>query len=308
MGDQDITELHRTHRRYRECLGEALTCRDLTIEMLEAIEKGIEESYNKSRIARIVGSGSSLVGTGLGLFGLALAPFTAGGSLALTISGGMLGAAGGVTTAGSDIVYYLVSEERLKMAAEVCDIDWKKMKELAELGRRYEWLLSILSSRYMVTKETLYELIKQERIEEVYARVKELTTMGVSFLYSSSKLFDGIQDGMKAYNAFSKGSKVAKSARAAAVGARVADTALDGAKAAKSGASIARTGIKAIASTIDVVTVPMDIYALCKASYDVYQYQEKGKSNSDKAMTVREHIEALKKQREVLVRELRALE
>ncbi|KAL9968186.1 hypothetical protein ACROYT_G026529 [Oculina patagonica] len=70
-------------------------------------------------IARTVGGSASIIGGGMAIAGLVLAPFTAGASLGLTIAGVATGATGGVTSFGSSLVNHVYDKNEKKKVYKV---------------------------------------------------------------------------------------------------------------------------------------------------------------------------------------------
>ena len=108
-------------RRLKRELQKTLEIRQQDTEVeLQALKKEIEESYDKSRKAKIGGTVATITGSALGIVGFGLAFVTFGASLPLLVVGGVVGAAGGATIAGADIGYAVVSHRRMKRVMDVC--------------------------------------------------------------------------------------------------------------------------------------------------------------------------------------------
>ena len=84
------------------------------IDELSEIADRIEKNNKNSRIARLTGASASVAGTTMTVVGAVEAPLTLGASLGLTIGGGTLAAAGGVTTAGSSLTDHFLRRTNVK--------------------------------------------------------------------------------------------------------------------------------------------------------------------------------------------------
>ena len=115
------------------------------------------------RIARAVGAGTGIVGGVVAIGGFALAPFTFGGSLLLTVAGTGVAAAGGVTSVGASIAGKVIEKTGLREVNQLISIDSKlsqimqdrlylleqEAEVLAERNpgtTREEWVFGILRS------------------------------------------------------------------------------------------------------------------------------------------------------------------
>ena len=70
-------------------------------KIIDECSRKLDVVTKDTGIARTVGGSASIIGGGLAVAGLFLAPVTAGASLGLTFAGGAMGLAGGVTSTGS---------------------------------------------------------------------------------------------------------------------------------------------------------------------------------------------------------------
>ena len=115
--------------------------RSETIKHINFIIDELNDTKLKVNISKVVGSSVGIVGGGLSIAGLLLAPVTLGGSVALTIIGSGAAAVGGMVTAGATIAEKIISNEKLKKAQEAIEADneqveraKRKYNELAQLS------------------------------------------------------------------------------------------------------------------------------------------------------------------------------
>ena len=97
---------------YEDKLGKAF-------EIIDECSRKLDVVTKDTGIARTVGGSASIIGGGLAVAGLALAPVTVGASLSLTFAGGAMGVAGGVTSTGSFLASVLCDkseEKKIKKA------------------------------------------------------------------------------------------------------------------------------------------------------------------------------------------------
>ena len=80
------------------------------INRIKDIQDQIDLHHDNVNKATVVGSSVGLLGGGLMIGGIIAAPFTFGASLGLTITGAIVGAAGGMTTAGAKVFDHFQSE------------------------------------------------------------------------------------------------------------------------------------------------------------------------------------------------------
>ena len=272
--DEGIKVMEEMRLKIEKLLG----VREVTLRNLHTLKKDIEESYDKSRKARIVGTIATVAGSILNIAGLALIPVTFSASLVLNIAGGTIMAAGGTTIAGADIGYYAVSKGKLDDANSACFNDREQMKELKQLGENFEKLLGSLAEKYETTEKNVFESLKQTS-REVYNTTKPV----INGIYSPYKLVDGV---------FSAGRVIATTSTHA--GQAMGPTMIAGLGVA--------ARVMGVASVVfDVVLIPMNLAVMIKASYDVHMYYKNGTSNSNRATTVQGLISDLKTHQDGLI-------
>lgn len=100
----------------------------------------MEESYDKSRKAKIAGHTAAVTGSALAIAGFGLSFVTFGASLGLLVAGGVMAASGGLTIACAEIGYYAVSQTIRKNAQDACDTDRESMHgRSSEAWRSTRW-------------------------------------------------------------------------------------------------------------------------------------------------------------------------
>ena len=107
----------------KQSLRNSLSSRKTTLANLRTMKQEVEESYDKSRKARIGSTVATTTRSTLAVIGFGLSFVTLGASLGLSIAGCVLAAAGGITVAGAEIRYYAVWKNTLEQAQNSCDLD-----------------------------------------------------------------------------------------------------------------------------------------------------------------------------------------
>ncbi|XP_048259878.1 apolipoprotein L3-like [Haliotis rufescens] len=110
---------------------EVNSCSKLQKELATELRDFAENLKSKQRkvdIAKLTSSNAGLVGGGLAIAGLALAPVTAGVSLGLTIAGGVVGGGGAVSGISSMIVNYRITKNAEKHLSQKLH-DYAEMSE-----------------------------------------------------------------------------------------------------------------------------------------------------------------------------------
>jgi hypothetical protein len=97
--------------------------RELMIRSITEIANELDEVHKNVKITKVVTGSAGIAGTILCIIGLALAVPTAGVSIALTLSGGILAATSGAAHLGSDITEHLITKNRLNKFNELCQTD-----------------------------------------------------------------------------------------------------------------------------------------------------------------------------------------
>ena len=225
----------------------------------------MEESYDKSRKARIGGTVGTVVGSGLAIAGFGLSFFTFGTSLALTAAGTVLSAAGGVTIAGSDIGYLVVSQTDLKRAQELLDVDREMMERAKKLDSELAKQLDSLESEY--------PSLRRENILAMLLHCRAIPKA----MWCSYKVIDGAFDIGKLATTFTSIGKA---------GAKTTVWA---------GLGTARRVVGIVGVVFDAAFIPVDIAVMIKSSMDVHNYKTTGESNSDAANKIGELITKLEK-------------
>ena len=188
-----------------------------------------------------------------------------GATLGLAIPAAAAAAAGGVTIAGSEIGYQVVSKRKQKIAQEACDKDKEAVEEVKRISAAMAVQIEALRERH--------PNMSDESFVAAFMKAARISQRGGSAVWSAYKLVDGAVD--------------------------VGRTAAAGAKIGASGARVAWAGLSTplrVVSVVDVVFDSVDIATMLKASYDVHQHK-KGNSMSNAACALGELIKELEKER-----------
>ena len=281
--DPEFDDAIKVANDLKQSLRDSLSSRRTTLANLRLMKQEVEESYNKSRKARIGGAVAATTGSALAVVGFGLSFVTLGATLGLTIAGGTLAAAGGITLAGAGIGYYVVSQDTLKHAQNACDVDRDLMKKVENNGKKFTRRIESLAKKYNTSSDGIYEIIK--------SKLGVATKVG-KFLYNAYKLGDGVLDaGRVTYRAVTVGKTVA-------LGVRTTLTGL------KSLAGIARISFVAL----DAVFIPIDLAVMMKSAYDVHKYRTGQGSNSAVANKIGKLISDLEEHEQKMKENLEELE
>ena len=252
-------------------LREALEIREKTTAELLSLKREIEESYDKSRKAKIGGAVAAVTGSALGILGFGLAFVTFGASLSLMVVGGAIGAAGGTTVVGADIGYTVVSKERMKKVKVVCQKDENQMQHVRDLIERFK--------KDMEKLRTYFPHYTVEQLLELILRRQRSFSNGISLL-------DGVID---------IGRAAVHASDAARIGSRIAIQ--------SAGRALALAGrvVGVVAVALDVILLPIDIYVMVTASIDVHKYQGgRGESRSCAAREIGKILETMGEQTKMM--------
>lgn len=85
-------------------------------ELLNNIAKELDETFKSINIAKVTGASTAIAGGILSAVGFGLSFFTFGASLALTVAGGVICGAGGLTVGGAEIANLVKSSKAMKGA------------------------------------------------------------------------------------------------------------------------------------------------------------------------------------------------
>ena len=217
----------------------------------------------------------TVVGSTLGITGFGLSFFTFGASLGLTIAGTALTAAGGTTVAGANIGYLVVSGRSLKHAKMAVETDQEMMEKAKELNDQLKRIVDSLVEKYpALTRDDIFAILCNcARYGKAYAKV----------LWTGYKLVDG---------GFDVGRTIATIAGGTA-----------GRTTVWAGLSTAKRAFSVAGAVIDVVSIPLDLYVMIKASIDVHKFKTTGESNSDVANEIGGFIKQLEEHRDELIKQ-----
>ena len=113
--------------------------RQNTVDNIIQCKDEVLDAIRKARIAKIATSATSLVvGGGLTVAGLALLPFTFGGSFALSVAGSVIGATSTGTGSGIYIYTLVRNSKRLKATQKHIEFDQKFALNIMDASENYE--------------------------------------------------------------------------------------------------------------------------------------------------------------------------
>ncbi len=153
-------QIETTAEKLKALLTEILTERDVIIDILKELKTQVEVSYNKSRKAKIAGSSTAITGTLIAVIGLGLSPVTLGASLGLTVTGGIIAGAGGITNGGAAIGYAVKSRKILNIANKACKEDQERLKKAVEVAKQLDSLLAEEKKGSLVKREAGFGVLK----------------------------------------------------------------------------------------------------------------------------------------------------
>ena len=220
----------------------------------------------------------TVVGSTLAIAGFGLSFVTFGLSLGLTAAGTILSAAGGVTVAGANIGYLAVSSRSLKHAKMAVETDQEMMEEAKKLNNKLAKIVDSLVEKYptFTRDDILVMLCNCARYGKAYAKV----------LWSGYKIVDG---------GFDIGRTIATATgRGASAAARTTVWA---------GLSTAKQVVNVVGVAMDIVSIPVDLFVMIKASIDVHKFKTTGESNSNVAKKIGGFIKQLEEHQDELTKQ-----
>lgn len=272
--DRDFENSMKSLMQVQAELRMVLTIRRQTLKQLEQLKQDIEISYDRSRKSRIGGTVGTVVGSVLAITGFGLGFVTFGASLGLTIAGTVMAAAGGVTLAGSEIGYQVVSYQNIKQAQAALDNDRKEMEKTKNLDEKLGKHIESLSDKY--------PSIPRTSIIEALKHAVKFGKPSAKALWGGYKIIDGAYD----------------------AGTTAFDLAKNGAQASHAtvwaGLNTVTQVIGVTGVAFNVAFLPIDLVVMIKAAVDVHKYKTKGESNSAAAKKIGELIKKLEQHRDEL--------
>ena len=277
LQDPQLQEAIQIGKDFKSSIESCLAVRETTLENLRKLKRETEESYDKSRKARIGGTVATITGATIGIVGFGLSFVTFGASLGLTIAGGILAVGGGVTVSGAEIGNFTVSKTHLKNAQAAYDTDREAMEKVKRLHERFTSCIKSLQT-------------KHSRFSEEHIRRVVIYMVKVRGPYSAYKLIDVAWDVSR---------NVLTAVEIAKAGAQV------GARTAWTGFSTAGRVVSGVSVAVNLVLIPIDLAVLIKSAYDVHKYKRGKGSNSAAAKKIGELIESLEQNLVKIQEELR---
>ena len=203
---------------------------------------------------------------------------TFGASLGLTIAGTIISAAGGITAAGANIGYSAVSSHSLKHAKEAVENDQKVLEEFKKLNDELARIIDSLAEKH--------PSIKKDEIHKMLFDCACLGKTCAMAIWCGYKMIDGF---------FDVGRNIATiTGQSASAAARTTIWA---------GMNTAKQVVNVAGAALDVVTIPIDLFVMIKASIDVHKFRTTGESNSNVARKIGGFITQLEEHRDELKRQ-----
>lgn len=283
INDPELNVAVQAGEDFKKSLRGFLSTRDSTLDHLRRMKREVEESYDKSRKARIAGTAATTTGSALAIIGFGLSFVTLGASLGLSVAGGALAAAGGVTIAGAELGYHFVSKDTLEKAQQACDNDRRKMDTLGQQWDKFKHMLGVLANKHGF------------KIDEVFEIIKSLWKVGKPAIIGAYNAYNLIKTGVNAGHIVYSAATIGK---AAAIGTHTALTGLSTA------ARVFRVG----SVVVNAVFIPVDLLVMLKSAYDVHKYRTGKGSNSNAAEKIAELINCLENHRHQIKRDFEELE
>lgn len=166
------------------------------IAELQEVADGVDKTHKGVRIAGITGGATGAVGGAAAVAGILLSPVTLGASLAITVVGVGVAAAGGVTGASAAITNKVKKNQVRKKVETI-------LKECQSEMEEVEGYLESISTEMGKLRE--YDLLTLERVNVKSAKIVRLvaiaggTSTALSVMSRSSGVVHGFAVGMDLY-------------------------------------------------------------------------------------------------------------
>ena len=264
LSDDELEQASKVGYELYETIDEFLeNVRPETIEKLNELIEAVEESYDKSRKARIAGTSATITGSVVAIVGFGLSFVTFGASLGVAAVGSALVAAGGVTLGGAEVGYLAVARKKTKKAEKACRKDNEAMHNIEIKGRELSDHLDSLAEKHpTLSKEAIFNVVRH---------TWNSGKPSLRAFYDGYKLIDGASD---------IGRSIITVRNTVKVGVQA------GARGVYFGLGTAGRVFSIASVALDVVFIPIDIAVLVKSASDVHKYK-KGDSKSSAASKIR---------------------
>ena len=136
-----------------------------TITQIESIQEDIDFHHDNVNKATVAGATAGIVGGGMMIAGLIAAPFTFGVSLGLTATGAVVGAAGGMTSAGAKVVDHMQSSSNNETVRKLLKTVESLCKRAQEQHSKIEQCCSEIGSILAENNVSLHATTTQEKIK-----------------------------------------------------------------------------------------------------------------------------------------------
>ena len=113
-----------------------LSVRGHTLSRLRDLKQVLEVEHNTMRKVTVAGSSLSVLGSVAAIVGLALSPATFGGSLTLSVIGGVVAASGGAATVGASVSGLRRGQSGLNAALELLEKDQSEYAKMVALSEQ----------------------------------------------------------------------------------------------------------------------------------------------------------------------------
>ena len=265
LSDDELEQASKVGHELYETIDEFLeNVRPETIEKLNELIEAVEESYDKSRKARIAGTSATITGSVVAIVGFGLSFVTFGASLGVAAVGSALAAAGGVTLGGAEVGYLAVARKKTKEAEKACRKDNEAKHNIETKGREFSDHLDSLAEKHpTLSKEAIFNIMVRHTWNSGKPALRAF--------YDGYKLIDGASD---------IGRSIITVRNTVKVGVQA------GARGVYFGLGTVGRVFSIASVALDVVFIPIDIAVLVKSASDVHKYK-KGNSKSSAASNIR---------------------
>ena len=232
------------------------TIRELEELNLEEIAARLDEHHRNINIATAAGATTSIVASGVAVAGFISSFFTFGATIPIAIAGGVVGAAGGLTTFGCKMTEVALT----KLASDkVCNVLAEDQDACTAIRKRMSQLDNLITKNVLKILDSVdsREAAKVHKLEEVVKLFAEITGVAIR----KTDQLEPLKGGTRGVSAV--------------LGAATSCTTA-GIATARVGTAIAFDSLSAVARAthitgfvLSILAVPFDVYFLVKSSKEL---------------------------------------